>query len=678
MNGYHDRQPLIMPRFSLCLRIGFVIGVFPALVLPETGHGAEKQSVATAIDQRALARHPTLERAEHVSFEHGGFLGKYLEAISENWLTVAPDKNPIMLDVFRDRQREPYRRLEGIVGEYAGKYFTGAVEVLRLTHDQELKAYLKRFADELVKLQGEDGYLGPWPRAYQLAGRPLPSARSPDDFPWDAWGHYHLMLGLLHWHEDTGDATALGAARKIGDLLCDMFLENAQRSIATNNYRVNLAPLHSLCLLYKKTGERRYLALARQIVNEEFSRTRTGEKGSLPTNREQEGGLPGNNYVRDALAGKEYYQFPEPRWECLHTILGLIELYWITGEEDYRKAFEHIWWSIVKLDRHNTGAFSSHEGAIGNPYDLGSIETCCVVAWTAMGVDMLRLTGNSIVADELELTLVNAVLGYQSRTGKWATYTTPMDGTRESCTANSSQISLPDGRDLHCCACNSARGFGLLSEWALMKDEQGLVLNWYGPSTTSANVKGVPIRLKQLTGYPRTGRIELEVSPERPVEFSMKLRIPHWSAESRVAVNGTAVENVLPGRYLAINRPWKPGDRITIDLDMSLHYWMGERECQGKTSIYRGPVLLAYNPKTDQDRPALDAKNINCRLVESEADPVAIVLLECQTVGGEKVLLRDFNSAGEDGNRYISWLKVLNVSATPFSTANPLRSSGVK
>ena len=49
-----------------------------------------------------------------------------------------------------------------------------------------------------------------------------------------------------------------------------------------------------------------------------------------------------------------------------------------------------------------------------------------------------------------------------------------------------------------------------------------------------------------------------------------------------------------PGTYLTVDRSWKPGDTVRIDLDMSLHYWVGERECAGKASIYRGPLLLVH------------------------------------------------------------------------------------
>src|SRR5262249_43540905 len=142
----------------------------------------------------------------------------------------------------------------------------------------------------------------------------------------------------------------------------------------------------------------------------------------------------GGDYLRAALAGTEFFAMPKPRWESLHPIMGLAELAELTGEEQYRQAFEHIWWSIVKLDRHNTGGFSSGEQARGNPYHPGAIETCCTIAWIALSVEMLRLTASSLVADELELATLNAVAGAHSRTGRWSTYNTPMDGVRRAST----------------------------------------------------------------------------------------------------------------------------------------------------------------------------------------------------------------------------------------------------
>ncbi len=524
--------------------------------------------------ESTLSKADTLGRIPDTRYDLHGVAQEYIGAITANWLLKMPDSNPAILEMFANRDKQPHRDLLPWSGEFAGKYLTGAVQIHRLTHDPALKKYLAQFVTKLVQVQADDGYLGPFPQDNRLEGK---------GGTWDAWGHYHIMLGLLLWHEDTGDKQALQCAVKIGDLLCRKFLGTGKRIVDTGEADKNHAAVDSLCLLYEATKTPAYLELARQIADQEFQDNRAGD------------------YLRVALAGKEYYQGPKPRWESLHSIQGLAELYRITGDEKYRKAFEAIWWSIVKLDRHNNGGFSSGEQAQGNPYHPGAIETCCTVAWIAMSVDMLRLSGNSIVADELELSTLNQVLGYQHRSGTWCTYNTPMEGVRIPSTTDIAFQIRPGSEQINCCSANAPRGFGMISDWALMTDGRGLVVNWYGPSTISAKLNGTTVAIEQQTEYPRDGRIVLTVSPEKALRFGLKLRIPHWSANSRVQVNGQAVAEVKAGAYLVLDREWKSGDRVQVDLDMSFHYWVGERESAGKTSIYRGPLLLVYEEEQNSE-----------------------------------------------------------------------------
>jgi DUF1680 family protein len=522
---------------------------------------------------------PVLNRPDGVRYELGGVLQNYLGAIIQNCLLEMPERNPAILDMFCTRDETPYRSLLPWSGEFAGKYLTGAVQIYRLTGNAALKEYLARFLSKLIFLQDKTGYLGPFPPVNRLSPELPPIETRTHNgaawkAPWDAWGHYHIMLALLLWHEETGDSRALRCAIRIGDLFCQKFLGTGTRIVDLGEAEMNQALIHSLCLLHRVTGTETYLQLARQIADEEFSDKNAGD------------------YVRLAQAGKEFYEGPKPRWESLHPIQGLVELYWLTGEDKYREACEQIWWSIVKLDRHNNGGFSSGEKAQGNPYHQGAIETCCTVAWAVFSVDMLRLTGNSIVADELELSTLNQILGYEHESGKGCTYDTPMDGIRIDSTREIGFQIRPGSEEVNCCSANAPRGFGLIGEWALMADEAGLALNWYGPGLMTAQVKGVAVTLKQETDYPRGGRIKLHLSPEREVTFALKLRVPHWSSQTAVQVNGEAISSVPAGKYLVIDRTWLAGDTVLIDLDMSLHFWVGEKELEGRTSIYRGPLLL--------------------------------------------------------------------------------------
>ena len=135
-------------------------------------------------------------------------------------------------------------------------------------------------------------------------------------------------------------------------------------------------------------------------------------------------------------------------------------------------------------------------------------------------------------------------------------------------------------------------------------------------------------------------------------------------------MNGNEIAGIVPGSYLGLTRAWRAGDRVDLDLDLSPRTWEGERECSGLTSIYRGPLLLAYDPRYNRSVPppdepegpdALPAPRI---LVPSDAGkPLPwdghvppILLVETRTPSGAPVRLCDFASAGATGTAYRSWL----------------------
>jgi DUF1680 family protein len=632
-----------------------------ATLIPATMTGATGLQVA--LDDPTVG-----DRDSRVRFELDGPAKNYLDNITRQWLLIAPTANPAILAMFRDRERVPYRNLLPWSGEFAGKYLTGATQVLHLTRDPALQRCLEGFVRELIALQDTDGYIGPFPRQSRLSGQ-APNTGEHGGPTWDAWGHYHAMLGLIFWYDETGSKPALAAASRIGDLFCDRFLgPKRPRLVDTGSTEMNLAPAHALCLLHDRTGLVRYLDLARQIVDE-FAETD-------PQNRPLAG-----DYLRRGLAAEPFYTTPKPRWESLHPILTLASLYRTTGDARFRSAFENLWWSIAELDRHNNGGFSSGEQAQGNPYHKGAIESCCTIAWMAMSVEMLRISANPVVADELELSTLNSALGMFSPTGRWSTYNTPMDGVRK---ANYHEIvfqSRPGSPELNCCSVNAARGLGLIGEWAVASGIDGLSLNWYGPGKTTVPVASAgPVALEQQTEYPRSGKVDIRVEPIRPSEFTVRLRIPHWSTDTKVAINGKSISGATAGQYLALTRGWKPGDLIELTLDFTPRFWVGERESLGLTSIYSGPILLAYDPRFNTiapaSLPAIDARAL--KLVPSRLNgPLRpIVLFDVAVDGGRVLRLCDFASAGTDGSAYRTWLKVENVVPSPFSHANPRRSGG--
>jgi DUF1680 family protein len=603
------------------------VAVLACLLLAAPGQGQTRVAGAFVCD-RVLDLKAQLE----------GPLGERVRRNRDEWLLPAVDANPRILEMLRTRDREYPGDLVPWAGEFIGKYLISAIQFCRLTGDPELVEQVRGTIAELVSAQADDGYLGPFRQEERLLGH------------WDLWGHYHVMLALLMWHEDTGEEAALQTARRMGDLVCNTFLDTDKRVIDAGSHEMNMAILHSLGWLYRETGEARYLRMMREIEKDWES---------------------AGDYFRTGVAGVDYYRTPRPRWESLHDVEGLAELYLITGDDDYRRALASHWTTIRELDRHPSGGFSTMEQAVGNPYSPGSIETCCTTAWVALSVDMLKLTGDSQVADELELSLWNSVLGSQHPSGRWWTYDTPLNGVREA-SAHTIVFQARYGTpELNCCSVNAPRGIGALSEWALMRDDQGYRLNYYGPGELRCGA----LRLAQETAYPAEGTIRLRVEPAKPEAFDLRLRIPAWSTRTTVEVNGEPVPEVQPGTYLSLRRRWTAGDTVELSFDMSERTWTGELSRTGRVAVYRGPLLLAFDPKYNAmdvpDLPPLDAASLASEPVAVEARFEPLVARRYRAADGRDVVLCDFATAGVHGTEYAAWLPAVNAGPAPVYLKRP-------
>ncbi len=155
----------------------------------------------------------------------------------------------------------------------------------------------------------------------------------------------------------------------------------------------------------------------------------------------------------------------------------------------------------------------------------------------------------------------------------------------------------PDTPGLNCCSVNGPRGYGILSQWAVMQRPDGLAINHWGPMEARVVLKdGAPVNIASTGDYPLSGQVKLRIQTQEPRTFTLALRIPHWSDSARVSVGGTPVADVQPGRYCTIQRTWHD-DTLTIALDLGLRYETGDLQQAGSVSLFRGPLLLAADDR---------------------------------------------------------------------------------
>ena len=582
---------------------------------------------------------PTLEASENklTNLNLGGYVGEILASNERSWLQNVLKDNPNMFEAFADPEGNSLFKCMWH-GEFPGKILTGMAQTYRASRNPKTLAAGNKMVQMFKSVQGTDGYLGPWSKLVRFNG---------DKNKWDTWGQYHCIYGLYEWYKITGNKDALDIALNAAECIFKYFIDGNQTFASQNWAECNFAISHAFAILYQETGKKKYLDAAEYIVLKEWKL----RYDDFYTKR-----VLACDWLTAASDGKAFYQSNQTRWESLHTLMTLSILYQITKKQEYYKAFDHYWWSIIKYDRHNFGGFGTGEGATGDPYGMGS-ETCSTVAWMAFSTEYLKLSKNSYVADELELSYYNASLGSLLGDHDFI-YMNNSDGARVSSLITLAPHGFEGGKQLNCCQANGNRGISQLTEWAVLTDKENLYINYYGSSKSETKTpKGTNVKISQETEYPKNGAVKITLDIKKSEQFKLSLRIPNWSVNTKIKVNGKSMSNVLSGDYYMINRLWHDGDVIEIEFDMSVHFWIGEKDYSGKTSIYYGPVLLAINSvSSTASGYKLEASAVKKITFDKNKDFWFYGTVE--TTCGKKVALVDFASAGDNGESYTTWLNV--------------------
>lgn len=577
-----------------------------------------------------------------------GAINEILSAHNEAYVLKLMEERSVIFTGFDDQEYWADDFVKAMwYGEFPGKILTGLAQLYLTNRDEGTLGIGNQFVDRLTNAQEEAGYLGPWGEDVRLNKDTLdPEVGEKKVGKWDTWGQYHCIYGLLRWYQVTGNQKAMDTAKKALDFLYDYFVTGEQLILSQKWGECNFALGYMYALFYEYTGEERYLKAAEDVVQKEWKM----EYWDYYTKK-----ILAADWMTAALNGTAYGASAQPRWEGLYSLATLASLYRTTGKKEYYDALDSLYWGIVEYDRHNIGSFGTGEAANCDPYGIHS-ETCSTVAWMNLSVEYLKCSGNSLVADELELSYYNATLG--SLTGNHVdfTYINWSNGVKESMVEM-----LNHGLDsiMTCCQASGTRGLSVLAEWAVLTGKNGVYLNYYGASNLETyTASGNSLSLKQETEYPKYGNVTITVTPEQAENFTLNVRIPAWSANSSVKVNGETVEGVKAGSYCAISREWKAGDVVEVSLDMSLHYWVADRSAIGtKASVYYGPVLLAFEysdtlRKTTKFRYADLEKGT---IVDAEDCLVALSVVNSK---GDSVRLMDYGSVGKNGQEFCSWLSV--------------------
>ncbi|HMF70225.1 MAG TPA: beta-L-arabinofuranosidase domain-containing protein [Flavitalea sp.] len=288
----------------------------------------------------------------------------------------------------------------------------------------------------------------------------------------------------------------------------------------------------------------------------------------------------------------------------------------------YMQTASTLWNNMVGTRMFITGGV----GAIANDEKFGSnfylpndayLETCAGVGAGFFSQRMNQLLHEGKYMDEFERVLYNNILTGISNDGEHYTYQNPLA---------SEHHTRWEWHDCPCCPPMFLKMVSAVPDFIYLYDSSELYVNLFVGNDATVNHNGERISLQMVTRYPWDGNVSLKVSPEAEAKLAVKVRIPNWATgkenplglyrsdlRSRVTlkVNGESI-NVTPvDGYVTIDRTWKKGDEIQLELPITPRFVDASEEVKvlnGQVAIASGPIVygLEGNNNTDLGKLKID------------------------------------------------------------------------
>jgi uncharacterized protein len=440
----------------------------------------------------------------------------------------------------------------------------------------ELRELTDKIIKEVVAVQESSGYLNTYYVDDRKKDRMTPDVQR--------WGHElynlgHMIQGAIAYYRATGDRTLLDASMHFVDgyLLPSFGPGTDKKPIFSGHPEIELA----LIELYRTTGEKKYLALAGYILQGD-DRIKVPERAYIY----HFCGIPFTS--RTHLEGHAV--------RAMYACCGATDYYMETGDDSYRKTLNVLWNDLVTTQMYVTGGVGarSQGEAFGDSYELPNFtaygESCAAIGNMMWNWRMLTATGEAKYADVIERALYNGINSGMSLDGTLYCYRNPLAFDP----SGGDKIRNP-WYDTTCCPPNLERTFASLPGYFYGTSKDGLYVHLYDNSQLDWHLEdGTGLKVVQKTNYPWDGAVDITVTPAKPAEFTLYLRIPGWSDGTQVKVNGESATGAIPGQYLALQRRWSAGDAINVKFNMAPQVIEANPRVvddYGRVAVQRGPLI---------------------------------------------------------------------------------------
>jgi len=474
--------------------------------------------------------------------------------------TGGPYRGPVFMD------SDIYKTLEAVSWELGRASATSLAE----------------FAAEttalLAKAQQADGYLNSY---VQVSGSPR-YARLESSHELYCAGH--LTQAAVAAARTFDEGALLAVATRLADHLVNRFL--GQDDGLDGHPIVETA----LVELYRQTGTMTYLDLASQFVDQR-GHGLVGDSGF------------GVRYLQDHLPVRESAVEVGHAVRALYLESGVVDVAAETGETALLTASIARWNDMVATKTALTGGNGSrHSGeAFGDSYELppdrAYDETCAAIASFQWSWRLLLATGESRYADLMERLLYNGFGAAIGADGKRFFYVNPLQRR-----LGHFEDDDPGRRrqwfSCACCPPNIMRLLASLGHYLATVRGEALYLHLLTSSRLSTRLGAGTFSVSVVTGYPWSGSAKVTIDDCPQGECGLAVRVPGWSREVTVTVNGEPAGEAMDGHgYLVTRRRWQIGDVLEVAFVLAPRLTYPNRRIdalRGTAAVERGPLVYCF------------------------------------------------------------------------------------
>jgi DUF1680 family protein len=444
------------------------------------------------------------------------------------------------------------------------------------------------------------------------------------------WGHElycagHLLQAAVARLRTGHDDELVSVARRLAEHLWNEFGPGGRDAVC-GHPEVEVA----LAEFARATDEPRYLELAKLLLERRGYRT-------LGTTLFQ-----GSDYFQDDVPVREAEVLRGHAVRALYLAAGALDVADETGDDALADAVEAQYRRTVERRSYLTGGMGAHHQneEFGEDYELPAdrayAETCAAIGSVMVAWRLLLRTGDPHYADQIERTLLNAVLVSPRHDGRAFYYANSLHQrvrTHPHADDELSERAEASMRapwfEVSCCPTNVARTLASIAGYVATAHDDGVQLHQFAAGDVRTRLDAGVLALRVETAYPRDGVVRVTVIEAPDAAVGIALRVPAWADGATLADRGVPT-SAAPG-MASVHRVFAPGDELVLTLPLTPRYTQPHPRVdavRGQLAVERGPLVLALE---DVDLPqGVDVEHVE---LDAAAPPIA-------TDDGAEVTLR--------------------------------------